>query len=94
MDATVEDFDKTLATLTKYKLGIRPHIILGLHYGQFLGEYHALDMIKKYPTHALVIVILTPLHDTPMFGVDPPDVKEVTAFMHHARKEMPNTKIL
>ena len=94
MDATVQDFDNTLSTLTKYGLSIRPHIILGLHYGQFLGEYQALNMIKKYPTHALVIVILTPLHDTPMFGVDPPPVEEVTQFLHHARAEMPDTKIL
>jgi len=42
----------------------------------------------------LVIVILTPLHDTPMFGVDPPDVKDVTEFLHRARVEMPDTKIL
>jgi len=94
MDATPSDFDNTLDLLTKHGLSIRPHIILGLHYGKFLGEYKALEMIKKYPTHALIIVVLTPLHDTPMFGIDPPDTDKVEEFMIHARKEMPDTKIL
>ncbi len=94
MDATVDDFDNTLHLLTKHGLSIRPHIILGLHYGKFLGEYKALDLIKKYPTHALIIVILTPLHDTPMVDVEPPNVDEVEQFFNHARMEMPNTNIL
>ncbi len=94
MDATVEDFDKSLALLTKYELSLRPHIILGLHYGKFLGEYHALDMIAQYPIHALVIVILTPMHDTAMFGVEPPPTDEVAAFFKAARVALPQTYVM
>jgi lipoyl synthase len=94
MNATVEDFEQSMKLLTDHGLSIRPHIILGLHYGQFLGEYKALEMISKFPVHALIIVILTPLHDTPMQNVSPPPVDEVGRFLHDARIKMPDSKIL
>jgi len=94
MNTTVADFDATLERLTRHGLSIRPHIIMGLHYGQFLGEYNALEMIKKYPTHALILVILTPLHDTPMKDVEPPPTDEVEEFYQKARIAMPDTNIL
>ncbi len=94
MDATVESFDESLRLLDKYNLSTRPHIILGLHYGRMLGEERALEMISQYKTHALILVILTPLHDTKMWGVEPPPVSEVEAFFLRARRKMPDTKIL
>ncbi len=94
MDATVDDFDRSLALLSEYGLSLRPHIILGLHYGKFLGEYHALDMIAKYPVHAIVLVILTPMHGTAMFGVCPPDTAEVAMFFQKARQKMPDTYLM
>jgi len=92
MNTTVDDFDATLERLTRHGLSIRPHIILGLHYGKFLGEYAALEMIKKYPVHALIVVILTPMQDTPMKDVDPPSTDEVEEFFQKARIAMPDSK--
>ena len=94
MDATVDDFDESLALLTKYDLSLRPHIILGLHYGKFLGEYHALDMIAKYNVQSLVIVILVPMSDTKMWGIDPPNTDDVAEFFAKARLKMPNTNLM
>ena len=94
MNTTVADFDATLERLTRHGLSIRPHIIIGLHYGKFLGEYAALEMIKKNPTHALILVILTPLHDTPMKDVEPPPTDEVEEFYQKARLAMPDSNIL
>ena len=94
MKVTVKDFDDTLERLTRHGLSIRPHIILGLHYGKFLGEYEALNMIKKYPVHALILVILTPLQDTPMKNVEPPSPELVEEFYQKARIAMPDSNIL
>ncbi len=94
LDKTVEDFDQSLYLLDKYELSTRPHIILGLHYGQMRGEDVALEMISKYKTHALILVILTPLQGTKMWGVEPPPVGEVETFFSYARHKMPTTKIL
>ena len=94
MDATVDDFEKTLALLSKYDLSLRPHIIIGLHYGEIRGEHKALEMIAKYPCHALVLVIITPLHDTKMWGIDPPTPKVIEDFFVEARLKMPDTYIM
>jgi len=94
MNTKVADFDTTLERLTRHGLSIRPHIILGLHYGKFLGEYEALNMIKKYPVHALILVILTPMQDTPMKDVEPPATDEVEEFYQKARIAMPTSNIL
>lgn len=94
MNATVDDYERSLAMLSAYGLSLRPHIILGLHYGRFLGEYQALEMIARYPVHALIVVILTPLHDTKMFGVTPPDPADVDQFFQIARRTMPDTYIM
>jgi len=94
LDKTVDDFDRSLELLTSYDLSLRPHIILGLHYGKMLGEYHALEMIAKYNVDALIIVILTPLTDTAMWGVEPPPTSEVIDFFGKARMQLPDTHIL
>lgn len=94
LKCTVEAYDYSLKVLTDYGLSIRPHIILGLHYGKFLGEYEALEMIRKYPVHALILVIFMPLHGTRMATTTPPPTDEVAAFFRHARVQMPETKIL
>ena len=94
LDSTVEDYDRSLKLLSSYDLSLRPHIILGLHYGKFLGEYQALDMIAKYPIHSLIVVILVPMHDTKMWGIDPPNTDEVEEFFVKARLKMPDTYIL
>jgi lipoyl synthase len=94
LNATTTDYDRSLALLSSYGLSLRPHIILGLHYGKFLGEYAALDMIAKYPIHSLVLVILVSMHETNMWGVDPPDTDEVSEFFLHARLKMPDTYIM
>ena len=94
LDSTIEDYDSSLALLSKYELSLRPHVILGLHYGNFLGEYTALDMIAKYPIHSLVVVILIPMSDTKMWGIDPPPTDDVAEFFIKARLKMPDTNIM
>ncbi len=91
---TTADFDKTLALLAKYELSTRPHIIIGLHYGQLRGEEYALEMIARYPTHALILVVFMPLHDTPMQNTAPPPPDEVGAFFAKSRLAMPDTTIM
>jgi lipoyl synthase len=94
LSTSVEDFDRSLYLLTEYGLSIRPHIILGLHYGKFLGEYPALDMISKYPVHALIVVIFMPIQGTKMQNVTPPDTAEVEDFLIKSRLKLPRTRIL
>jgi uncharacterized radical SAM superfamily protein len=93
LDLTVEDFERSLALLSGAGLRIIPHVVCGLHYGQFRGEYRALDMITRYPVSTMIIVVLMPLVGTPMESLPPPPVAEVADFMAAARWALPRTKV-
>ncbi len=93
LSLTTGDFERSLELLAGRGMRIIPHIVLGLHYGRFLGEHNALEMIRRYPVSALVLVVLTPLSGTPMARLEPPPVGEVVDFFAHARAAMPETPV-
>lgn len=93
LDRTAADFDRSLALLAARGLRIIPHIVLGMHYGRFLGEHDALDMVRQYPVSTLILVVLMPLTGTPMAALPPPDTDEVIGFFRTARHAMPDTPI-
>jgi uncharacterized radical SAM superfamily protein len=93
LDLAAADFERSLELLAARGLTIIPHIVLGLHYGEFLGERPALEMISRYPVSTLILVVLTPLVGTPMAGVWPPSIDEVTGFFAEARQAMPTTQV-
>jgi len=93
LDLTTADFERSLALLAERELRIIPHIVCGLHYGTFLGEYRALEMIRRYPVSTLIIVVLVPLVGTPMAHLPPPPVEDVIAFFGESRAAMPTTKV-
>ena len=89
LNLTVADMERSLALLSAQGLRIIPHIVLGLHYGKFLGEHAALDMLTRYPVSTLILVVLTPLTGTPMAHLPPPSTDEVAAFFAEARLAAP-----
>ncbi len=93
LDLTTADFERSLSLLAERGLRIIPHIVLGMHYGRFLGEYDALDMVSRYPVSTLIVVVLVPLVGTPMEHIAPPPVAECSAFFEAARDAMPTTKV-
>jgi uncharacterized radical SAM superfamily protein len=94
LDAEPEDYENALAWLEQYRVPTIPHILLGLHFGQMLGEAHALEMILRHPPKILVLVVLMPLTGTPMMGVTPPPLAEIGAFFVRARKALPSTPVM
>lgn len=93
LDLTADDFEASIALLAGEGLRIIPHIVLGLHYGRFLGEHRALEMIRRYPVSTLILVVLVPLVGTPMEHLPPPPLEDVVAFFETARLAMPETKV-
>ncbi|MCP4201998.1 MAG: radical SAM protein [bacterium] len=93
LDLAAEEFERSLALLAEKNLRIIPHIVLGLHYGRFLGEQRALEMILRYPVSTLILVVLTPLVGTPMASLEPPPIEDVIEFFALARSAMPETHI-
>lgn len=93
LDLTAADFETSIALLAGEGLRIIPHIVLGLHYGRFLGEDRALEMIRRHPVSTLILVVLVPLVGTPMEHLPPPPVDDVVAFFETARLAMPDTLV-
>ncbi len=93
LDLTVADMDRSLRLLAGEGLRIIPHIVLGLHYGRFLGEHTALEMLTRHPVSTLILVVLVPLVGTPMEHIPPPPVGQVADFFATARVAAPATTI-
>jgi uncharacterized radical SAM superfamily protein len=93
LDLTVADMDRSLRLLASRGLRIIPHIVLGLHYGRFLGEHRALEMLTRYPVSTLILVVLVPLSGTPMAHLPPPPADQVAEFFGTARLAAPATTI-
>lgn len=93
LDLTVADFDRSLGLLADAGLRIIPHIVLGLHYGTFLGEHRALEMVTSHPVSTLILVVLVPLVGTPMAHLPPPPLEDVVGFFGEARLAAPATPI-
>jgi len=80
LNRPVEDFEATLAALTGTSMEIVPHIVIGLHYGRILGEERALDIVARYPVHALVLVVVMPFYapaERPFATVPPEELARI-----------------
>ncbi|MDO8674031.1 MAG: radical SAM protein, partial [Dehalococcoidia bacterium] len=66
LEADVYSYERSLGLLAQHGIPAMPHIVLGLHFGQIMGEDRALEMIARYPAAALVLVVITPLAGTAM----------------------------
>jgi len=89
----VEDFEETLAALCSTSMEVSPHIVIGLHYGQILGEANALDIVSRYPVTALVLVVIMPFYAKPGTFVTPSTTDVGEVFLD-ARERLPARQVL
>jgi len=89
----VEDFEKTLAALASTSMEVTPHIVVGLHYGQILGEANALDMVSRYDVNALVLVVIMPFYARPGTFVTPA-TDDVGRIFLEARERLADQQVL
>lgn len=93
LDRSVDDFEATLAALSATTMEITPHIVIGLHYGRILGEANALDIVSRYPVHALVLVVLMPFYAKPGTFVTP-GTADVGRIFLEARERLSDRQVL
>ncbi len=94
LEANPEDYDRALANLEDCGVPTVPHIILGLHFGEMLGERRALEIVTRHDPSLLVLVVLMPLSGTGMATVMPPPLTEIGKFFAEARLAMPTTPVM
>ena len=93
LNRPVEDFEATLAALCSTSMEVTPHIVIGLHYGQILGEANALDMVSRYDVNALVLVVIMPFYAKPGMFVTP-ETSDVGRIFLEARERIPDQQVL
>jgi len=93
LDRPVEDFEATLAALTSTKMQISPHVVIGLHYGEILGEERALDICARYDIQALVLVVIMPFYSKPG-TFKTPTTTDVGRIFLESRKRMGDKQVL
>lgn len=94
LNATVDDFRRSLDLLCSRNIPVAPHVIMGLHFGKVRGEERALRMISEFPVKAVVMVGFRPLPGTQMAGVSPLSPDEMGKLFILARKMFPRTPLL
>jgi uncharacterized radical SAM superfamily protein len=93
LDRSVDDFEETLAALCTTSMEVTPHIVVGLHYGHILGEANALDMVRRYPVTALVLVVIMPFYAKPGTFITPA-TSDVGRIFGEARARLPEQQVL
>lgn len=91
---TVDDFERTLEYLTETNMKVVPHIVVGLHYGRLLGEWNALEIVKRHLPDALVLVVVMPFYAPEHRPFVTPDADEVGRFFLDARETLPELPLL
>ncbi len=91
---SVDDFERALEALTATSMKVVPHIVIGLHYGQLLGEWNALEIVARHRPSALVLVVVMPTYAAEPRPFAAPDPHEVGQFFGDARAILPDVPLL
>ena len=91
---TVDDFEATLQALLATGMKVVPHIVIGLHYGHLLGEWNALEIIRRHRPDALVLVVVMPFYAPAHRPFAVPDSAAVGRFFMDARTALPDMPLL
>jgi len=74
---------------------IAPHVCVGLHRGQLMGEFEALDRLKKtVEPSTIALIAFRPTKGTPLEGCAPPSPESMGLVAARARKLFSDTKII
>jgi uncharacterized radical SAM superfamily protein len=91
---SVADFEETLANLVQTDMRVVPHIVIGLHYGQILGEWEALNILQRHRPDAVVLVVVMPFYAPARRPFQTPDIGAVGRLFAAARAALPDLPLL
>jgi hypothetical protein len=91
---SVADFERSLECLVATSMKVVPHIVVGLHYGRLLGEWHALEIVARQQPDALVLVVVMPVYASRRRPFVTPDSVEVGRFFLDARRALPDLPLM
>ncbi|MFQ6127872.1 MAG: hypothetical protein ACE5QW_03095 [Thermoplasmata archaeon] len=89
----IADVETSLRLFQEASLPLTPHICVGIHGGQLVGESKALYMVSENEPRALVITALLPVPGTP-FETVRVEGSHIVEFFRECRKDLPNAPIV
>ena len=91
---SVDDFEASLEALVATRMKVVPHVVIGLHYGKLLGEWNALDIVRRHQPDALVLVVIMPHYAPASRPFATPSSAEVGKYFMDCREALPDTPVL
>lgn len=88
LDKKVEDFEESLAALCDTGMKVTPHIVVGLDFGQIVGEPRALEMVESHPVGSLVVVVVVPYYAKNPSMFPAPEPEAVGRFLVECRRAL------
>ena len=85
LDCGIKRIEDSLIALKKADIPTIPHILIGLDYGNIIGEYNAIDIISRNKPDSIVFISLMNLTDTTMKKVRLPDPDAIADIMAYTR---------
>lgn len=88
----VSDYENTVRFLIEEGVNVIPHICVGLDYGKVIGEYNAVEILKKYPIESLTLLVLikNELEKTNIVNYDIQSIKD---FFFYTRNSFPDAQL-
>jgi len=93
LDRRVEDFEKAMNALDNALSHVAPHVCIGLHGGELMGEQRAIEMAAKIDPSVLVLLVMIPTKGTAFEEVSSPPLERVEEVLKLARQTLPETEI-
>lgn len=94
LDGGPEIIATSLEILERSGVRTVPHVVVGLASGRLAGEVEALEIIARGHPSAVVVVVLDPLKETPMAGLEPPATHDVGTVLARARLRFPDVPVM
>ncbi|MCS7139470.1 MAG: radical SAM protein [Candidatus Nezhaarchaeota archaeon] len=89
----VEAYVRSLRILTKHKLNVVPHVVIGINRGMPSDEFKAIDLLSELRPKAVVFVIFTPYPDTPLELASPPQPNYVIEVLKYSRFKLADVPV-
>lgn len=92
--ARAEDYFTVVSTLQELGANVSPHLCVGIDRGQLNGETKAIASLKMMDPRTLIFISLIPTKGTAYEHVPPPSGEMMRSIVRHARRELPDAKLL
>jgi len=90
LDCGIDKIEDSVKALKKAEIPVIPHILIGLDYGNIIGEYNAIDIISRNKPDSIVFISLMNLTETTMKKVKLPDPDTIAEIMAYTRIKNPD----